>query len=137
MTSEQDKNNFKIGLANLEDDEDVTREQDQRAIAEQLILEQTEVPDQAEQPVNEDQHGVPNLVVPRNEQNDQVEAEQNIGQVSDPISSTVPTREFVPKPWKYKKCHPLDSIISDLNKGTQTRSQMRNFCARFAFLSTL
>ena len=30
MTSEQDTNTFKIGLANLEDDEDVTKEQDQR-----------------------------------------------------------------------------------------------------------
>ena len=28
-------------------------------------------------------------------------------------------------------------IISDLNKGTQTRSQIRNFCAHFAFLSIL
>ena len=38
---------------------------------------------------------------------------------------------------KYQKCHPLDLIISDLNKGTQTKFQIRNFCAHFAFLSTL
>ena len=30
LTSEQDTNDFKIGLANLEDDEDITKEQDQR-----------------------------------------------------------------------------------------------------------
>ena len=39
MMSEHDTNNFKIGLVNLEDDEEVTREQDQRAIGEQLIQE--------------------------------------------------------------------------------------------------
>ena len=43
----------------------------------------------------------------------------------------------MPKPWKYQKCHPLDLIINDLNKGTQTRSQMRKLCAHFVFLSTL
>ena len=48
----------------MEDDEDVTKEQDQRTIGEQLIQEQTEVPDQAEQPVNEDQQDVPNPAVP-------------------------------------------------------------------------
>ena len=41
------------------------------------------------------------------------------------------------KPWKHQKSHPLDLIISDFNKGIHTRSQMRNFCAHFAFLSTL
>ena len=47
MTSEHDTNNFKIGLANLEDDEEVTREKDHKTIEEQLIQEQTEVPNQA------------------------------------------------------------------------------------------
>ena len=137
MTNEQDTDNFKIGLANKEDDEDITKEQDQRAIWEQLIQEQIEVPNQAEQPVNEDLQGVPNPVVPRNEQDDQVEVEQNINQVSDLISTTVLTREFVPKPWEHQKFHPFDLIISNLNKGTQTRFQMRNLCAHFAFLTTL
>ena len=137
MTSEQDSNNFKIGLANLEDLEDVTKEKDQRAIGEQLIQEQTEVPDQAEQLVNKDQQGVPNPAVPRNEQNDLVEDELNSNQVSDPVPTIFPTKEFVAKPLKYQKCHPLNLIISDLNKGTQTRSQMRNFYAHFAFLSDI
>ena len=106
-------------------------------IKEQLIQEQTEVPDQTEQLVNEDQQGVPNPAIPRDEQNDSVQAEQNNNQVNDLEPTTVPTREFVPKPWKYQKCHPLDLMISDLNKGTQTTSQMRNFCAHFDFLSTL
>ena len=53
MTTEQETGNFKIGLANLEDDENIYKEQDQRTIGEQLIQEQTKVPDQEqEQPVN-------------------------------------------------------------------------------------
>ena len=43
------------------------KEQDQRAIGEQLIQEENVVPDQEEeQPINEDQQGVPNPVVPQN-----------------------------------------------------------------------
>ena len=122
----------------MEDDEDVPKEQDQTANEEQQIQNETEVPDlEEEQPVNDNQQGVPNLAVPTNEQNDQAEAEQNVNQVSDPVSTIVPIREFVPEPWKHQKSHPLDLIISDLNKGIQNRSQMRNFCAHFAFLSTL
>ena len=98
MTSEQDTNNLKIDLAKLEDDEEVTKEQDQRANREQQIQEETKVPDQVEQPKNEDQQDVPNLAVPRKEQNDPEEAEQHINQVSDPVCTTVPIREFVPKP---------------------------------------
>ena len=82
--------------ANLEDDEDVIKEQDQKAIGEQLIQEQTEAPDLAEQQVNKDQQGVPNPAVPRNEQDDQVEDEQNINQVSDPVSTTVPQENLCP-----------------------------------------
>ena len=37
MTNEQDTSNFKIGFANLEDDEDLTKEQNQRIVGEQLI----------------------------------------------------------------------------------------------------
>ena len=57
--------------------------------------------------------------------------------MTNPEHITVPTKEFVPKPWKYQKYHPLNLIVNDLNKGTQTRSQMRNFCTHFAFLSSL
>ena len=87
--------------------------------------------------MNEDQQAVPNTAIPRNEQTDAADNEQNNNQVNDPEPTTVPAREFVPKPWRYKKCHPLDLIVGDLNKGTQTTSQMRNFCAHFTFLSTL
>ena len=103
MTSEHDINNFKIGLTNLEDDEDVTKEQDQRAIGELLTQEQTEAPNLVEQPVNGDQHGVPNPIVPRNKQEDQDKAEQNNNQVTNPVSTTVRTREFVPKPMEISK----------------------------------
>ncbi|XP_021766699.1 uncharacterized protein LOC110731177 [Chenopodium quinoa] len=49
----------------------------------------------------------------------------------------IPAQSFQPKPWKHQRSHPLDKIISDLSKGTQTRSQLRKFCAFNAFLSTL
>ena len=52
MTSEQDTNDFKISLANLEDNEHVMKEQDQRTVGGQLIQEQIEVPDNTEQLVN-------------------------------------------------------------------------------------
>ena len=56
MTSEQDICNFKIGLANWEDDEDIHREQDHRNIGEQRVQEETEEPNQEqEQPGNQDQ----------------------------------------------------------------------------------
>ena len=76
MKGKQETSNFKIGLANLEDNKDVTKKKDQREIGEQLIQEETELPNQEEeQPVYEDQQGVPNPAVPRNEQNDPEEAE--------------------------------------------------------------
>ena len=60
----------------MEDHEDVPKEQDQRAIGEWQIQDETEEPDlEEEQPVNEDQQGVSNLAVPGNEQNDQAETE--------------------------------------------------------------
>ncbi|XP_021718849.1 uncharacterized protein LOC110686539 [Chenopodium quinoa] len=37
----------------------------------------------------------------------------------------------------YRGSHPTDLIISDIGKGTQTRSQMRNYCTFHAFLSIL
>ena len=95
----KDSNYIKIGLANLEDDEDATRQQDQRTEGEQLIQQEAEVSDQnQEQPVNHEQQTVPNPAVPTNEQIHSVKAEQNNNQDNNPEPSTVPTREFVPKP---------------------------------------
>ncbi|XP_057543344.1 uncharacterized protein LOC130821570 [Amaranthus tricolor] len=56
-------------------DEDLTKEQNQRTVGEQLIQEQTKVPDETEQQVNEDQQAVPNPSFLKNEQTDPVEAE--------------------------------------------------------------
>jgi len=42
-----------------------------------------------------------------------------------------------PRPWKYQSSHPLNQILSDLNTRVQTRSQLRNFCAFYAFLSEI
>ena len=40
---------------------------------------------------------------------------------------------IVPRPWK----HPLDQIMSDINTGVQTRSELENFCTFYAFLSNI
>ena len=59
----------------------------------------------------------------------------NLSRIS--IKSNCSYKRICAKPWKHQNSHPLDLMISDLNKGIQTRSQMRNVCAHFAFLSTL
>ena len=42
-----------------------------------------------------------------------------------------------PRPWKHHSSHPLDQILSDINRGVQTRSKLKNFCAFYAFLSNI
>ena len=42
-----------------------------------------------------------------------------------------------PRPWKQQSSHPLDQIMSDINAGVQTRSQLKNFCTLYAFLSNI
>lgn len=44
---------------------------------------------------------------------------------------------LTPRPWKYQNSHLLDQIISNMNKGVQTRSSVKNFCAFSAFLSNV
>jgi len=41
------------------------------------------------------------------------------------------------RPSKHQSSHPLDQILSDLNTGVQTRSQLKNFCAFYVFLSDI
>ena len=50
---------------------------------------------------------------------------------------SVPVDPLTPQPWKHQSSHPLDQIFSDLNTGLQTRSQLRNFCTFYAFLSDI
>ena len=64
------------------------------------------------------------------------------GTVPDPASPSIQARveslttdPLTPRPWKHQSSHPLDQILSDLNKGVQTRSKLKNFCAFYAFLS--
>jgi len=42
-----------------------------------------------------------------------------------------------PRPWKHQSSHPLDQILSNINTGVQTRSKLKNYCAFYAFLSTI
>ncbi|XP_021725053.1 uncharacterized protein LOC110692355 [Chenopodium quinoa] len=79
----------------------------------------------------------PQIEEPAEEPITQEEITEEEATGSENKNSRVTIQTFQPKPWKHQKSHPLDKIISDLCKGTQTRSQMRNFCAFNAFLSTL
>jgi phage FluMu gp28-like protein len=76
MTSEQETGDFKIGLANLEDDESIHIEKDQEVNEElQVQIENVEPNQEQEQQGNQDQQGVPDPAAPRVEQNEQSEAE--------------------------------------------------------------
>ena len=90
-----------------------------------------------EQPIKEDQQVVPNSIVPTTAQNDLAEIEQNVNQVTNTCFHNCSYKRICAQTMKTSKSHALDEIISDLNKGIQTRSQMRNFCANSAFLSIL
>jgi len=47
------------------------------------------------------------------------------------------TASFTPRAWKHQSSYLFDQIISDVNTGVQTRSQLKNFCAFYAFLSNV
>ncbi|MCD7463353.1 hypothetical protein HAX54_050393 [Datura stramonium] len=55
---------------------------------------------------------------------------------SDPVPKTQNDnpRELIMRIWKHQSSHPLDQIITDLNKGIQTRASMRNFLCLFSFV---
>jgi len=42
-----------------------------------------------------------------------------------------------PRPQKHQSSHPLDQILFDINTRVQTRSKLKNYCAFYAFLSTI
>ncbi|XP_021733284.1 uncharacterized protein LOC110700103 [Chenopodium quinoa] len=50
---------------------------------------------------------------------DQVPTEEPVNNNQERL---YPVKDFTPKRWKYKKSHPVDTIMSDITKGTQTRS---------------
>ncbi|XP_021741169.1 uncharacterized protein LOC110707465 [Chenopodium quinoa] len=66
---------------------------------------------------------------------------QNQVPIEEPVNNNeermYPIKDFTPRPWKYQKSHPVDTIMCDITKGTQTRSQLRIFCAFNAFLSSM
>ena len=64
--------------------------------------------------------------------------------VPKPISPNIQARVesvsvdlLTPRPWKHQSSYPPDQILSDLNTGVQTRSQLKNLCAFYAFLSDI
>ncbi|XP_021719173.1 FK506-binding protein 5-like [Chenopodium quinoa] len=98
-----------------EDEETSKQTKEVREEPEQEHKENAEVPNQ-ENPEEQD-HGESS-----NKENGE-ETEEEVPQIG------VPAREFQPKPFRYRGSHPTDLIISDNGRGTQTRSQLRNFCA--------
>ncbi|XP_021718968.1 uncharacterized protein LOC110686665 [Chenopodium quinoa] len=115
---EQDNNDYEIGMIrDREEDEETSKQtKEVREEPEQEHKENAEVPNQ-ENPEERD-HGEPG-----NKENGE-EIEEEVPQIG------VPAREFQPKPFRYRGSHPTYLIISDIGRGTQTRSQLRNFCPR-------
>ncbi|XP_021741922.1 uncharacterized protein LOC110708121 [Chenopodium quinoa] len=134
-TQEHEDYDFEIGLVSSQEQEEdaiipnkqPTRVNENHENPEKELDILTEVPS-TEQPQIEE---------PAEEPITQEEITEEEATGSENKNSRVTIQTFQPKPWKHQKSHPLDKIISDLCKGTQTRSQMRNFCAFNAFLSTL
>ncbi|GAB2296671.1 hypothetical protein Dimus_038435 [Dionaea muscipula] len=61
----------------------------------------------------------------------QPEPEQQIEEVRSPATH----HPLQARSWKYQSFHPLDQIISDIEKGVQTRSDLNNFYLFSRFLS--
>ena len=122
----QELEDYEIGLVRNDPDEEDTTSNMQNA----KVPEDVPPVERQEEPVPEGTQGE----VPE-------EGERNLNENNRvPVETgykPVPIRDFQPKPWKHQKSHPLDLIISDIGKGTQTRSQLRNFCAHGAFLSII
>lgn len=87
--------------------------------------------------VEDDEEEVPNPHP--NEEPEQEAQQEQAGEASVPGNNEAgsSSNQFHPKPWKHQSSHPYDQIISDLGKGTQTRAQIRNFCAFYAYLSIM
>lgn len=69
------------------------------------------------------------------EQGEETQQEEQTVEASVPGNNEASSNEFHPR--KHQSSHPLDQIVSDPGKGTQTRAQIRNFCAFYAYLSIM
>ncbi|XP_021727789.1 uncharacterized protein LOC110694897 [Chenopodium quinoa] len=119
VQEQEDDNDFEIGLIRDRDEEENQKQtKEKQPSPEENHQENGEVPQPDEQ-VNEEQ------------------VEEVGGTETEAPQIGVPDREFQPRPFKYQGSHPTDLIISDIGKGTQTISQMRNYCAFHTFLSIL
>ena len=122
----QEQEHFEIGLSRAaENDEEF---QPSKHTARGTAQQNQEVPVLEEQAENQEDPET----TPEEPHNDQ-QGTQVIEGTDE--NATTPVAQFQPKPWKHQKSHPMELIVSDIRKGTQTRSQLRNFCAFHAFLS--
>ncbi|XP_021734165.1 uncharacterized protein LOC110700891 [Chenopodium quinoa] len=126
---QDDDDDFEIGLVRRHDpDEESTasmKQQDKNPTAENQTATKTEVP--------QEEHLEPDNPESENPKPLNQETEDNGAEPE----RLYPIKDFTPKRWKHQKSHPMDMIMSDITKGTQTRSQLRNFCAFYSFLSTM
>jgi len=122
---ELEENNFEIGLIKKYDTDEEIK-----------VPHKETIQIQEEEPLNQEEVPQPELEETTAEEPVEV-TEQTRGTEAEITQVGVPLRDFQPKPWKHQKSHPTELIISDIHKGTQTRSQLRNFCAFQAFLSTM
>ncbi|XP_070017619.1 uncharacterized protein [Nicotiana sylvestris] len=59
-----------------------------------------------------------------------VPQQQNMGETSS-------RNQLIVKPHKYQSSHPIENIITDPTSGVKTRSQLKNLCIFYAFLSLI
>ncbi|XP_021766287.1 uncharacterized protein LOC110730772 [Chenopodium quinoa] len=119
VQEQEDDNDFEIGLIRDRDEEETQKQTKEK------------------QPALEEEHQENGEVPQPNEQVNEEQAEEAEGTEPEAPQIGVPAREFQPRPFKYQGSHPTDLIISDVGKGTQTTSQMRNYCVFHAFLFIL
>ena len=115
---------FEIGLTRLEEsnhyDEELTLAGKEKKLVPDLVNSMLDPP--KEQATGGDQE---NLVILKTE-------EAHINQ--PPQETQEATRKFDPKPWIHLNSHPLELIICDIEKRTQTRSHLKYFCSFISYL---
>ena len=71
--------------------------------------------------------------------NDKVQDQQQVASSSSQPNdqSNASNQMQVLQPTNVARDHPLDSIISDILRGVQTRSRLASFCEHFSFVSSI
>ncbi|KNA19182.1 hypothetical protein SOVF_063930, partial [Spinacia oleracea] len=130
--SAQEQESFEIGLSRVSDNDEEIHPT--RQTAKETVQQDQQVPIQEEQP--EDPVPEEPEIASEPEELHDIQQGTEVTEGTEGAATT-PVAQFQPKPWKHQSSHPIELIMSDIRKGTQTRSQLRNFCAIHAFLSMI